>query len=388
MTQTALPPTPKVTEQVAPREAGAGRRARRSKVTVVDTDIHPAAMPADLGKRMDEPYRSRLKNYGHRVASPPMMYPRVRNGGFRLDSWPAGGIPGSSLEMVQEQLLDEYDVDHGVLIPLQSHSYGGADPEFGAAMCRALNEWTREEWLDREPRLKSSLCVPHEAPDLAVREIERYADDPRFVQVLIPTGGETSFGRRKYWPIYRACAEAGIPIAAHLGGLEQQRGPGWPSFYLEEHVWLGTSMIGFAISFICDGVLDEIPDLKVVMVEGGVSWGGPLMWAMDDAWSLLREDAPKVKRPPSEYLKEHFWFTTQPIEEPEDYQHLVYALEHMGMTDRIMFASDYPHWDFDSPSMALRPVPKSAQNLILGENACRLYGFPLEGQEPAGNGQG
>jgi predicted TIM-barrel fold metal-dependent hydrolase len=46
------------------------------------------------------------------------------------------------------------------------------------------------------------------------------------------------------------------------------------------------------------------------------------------------------------------------------------------MTDRIMFASDYPHWDFDSPAMSLpRAVPKELRARIMAGNACRLYGF-------------
>ena len=83
---------------------------------------------------------------------------------------------------------------------------------------------------------------------------------------------------------------------------------------------------------------------------------------MDAAWSAMRDDVPHLDRRPSELFREHFWFTTQPIEEPDDPEQLVQALEFTGMTDRIMFASDYPHWDFDSPAMTLPRVgPQGAQ---------------------------
>ena len=273
-------------------------------------------------------------------------------------------------------MLDEFDVDHGVLIPLQGHSWGVEAREFADALCTALNDWVLEEFLAPEPRLRSSIAVALESPDLAAAEIRKRSADRRFVQVLLSTGGEAPFGRRRYWPIYAAAVEAGLPIAVHTGGLEQHRGPGWPSFYLEEHVWNGNAMAALLLSMITEGVFEEFPELRVICVEGGIAWAGPLMWAMDEAWGVLREDVPHLRKPPSEYVREHFWFTTQPIEEPDDPRDLEAALRHVGMNDRIMFASDYPHWDFDSPRLAPRLLPAGIREQVMGANACRLYGLP------------
>jgi uncharacterized protein len=363
VTSTAVPETSSTT---------AGRVAQ----TLVDTDIHPHAPATAIGPRLPERYRDRWDTFGSRVPGPPEIYPRVSNAGFRLDSRPVGGFPGSDLQMVRDQLLDEFGVDHGVLIPLQGHGYGVEEPEYGAALCRALNDWLAEEWLAEEPRLRGSIAVTFEAPDLAAEEIRRRADDPRFVQVLISTGGELGFGRRRYWPIYEAAAEAGLPIGAHTGGLEMHRGAGWPSFYLEEHVWNGNTMASLMMSMLTEGVFARYPELQVVCIEGGIAWAGPLMWALDEGWSQLRADVPHLRKPPSDYIREHFWFTTQPIEEPEDPAHLATALEHIGMNERIMFASDYPHWDFDSPRLAPRLFPAKLRKSIMGPNACRLYGLP------------
>jgi uncharacterized protein len=357
-----------------PREeaASAGERA----VKLVDADIHPAPLPRDLTPRLDARSRERYERYGVRVANPPQLYPRVRNTGYRVDAWPEGGFPGSDLGLIQQQLLDEHGVDYGVLIPLHGHSFGAEAPEFAAALCHAVNEWVREEMLDPEPRLRSTINIALETPELAVKEIERYAGDPRFVQVLLPTGPEYPLGNRKYWPVYAAAAEAGLPLMVHTGGLEQHRGAGWPSYYLEAHVFYANQMIAMATSLVAEGVFQAFPDLQVVLVEAGISWAGPLMWSMDAAWSAHRDDVAHLDRKPSEVFREHFWFTTQPIEEPDDPQQLVHALEFTGMTDRIMFASDYPHWDFDSPAMTLpRSVPKELRAKIMAGNACRLYGF-------------
>jgi uncharacterized protein len=352
------------------------RPDRRVGHTIVDSDIHPTALPTAIRPRLSARHRARWDMFGSRVPAPPEIYPRVRNSGFRRDAWPDGGFPGSSLQLVREQLLDEFGIDYGVLIPLQGHSWGSEEPEYAAALCRALNDWQAEEWLDAEPRLRASIAIPIEAPELEAEEIRRRADDPRFVQVLLSTGGELSFGRRRYWPIYAAAAEVGLPVAAHTGGLEQHRGAGWPSFYLEEHVWNGNLMAALVMSLICEGVFERYESLRVICVEGGIAWAGPLMWALDDACRLLGADVPHLRKPPSEYLREHFWFTTQPIEEPDDPSQLETALRHIGMDDRILFASDYPHWDFDSPRLAPRLFPAALRERILGANACRLYRLP------------
>ncbi len=71
------------------------------------------------------------------------------------------------------------------------------------------------------------------------------------------------------------------------------------------------------------------------------------------------------------------WFTTQPIEEPGDPQHLLWTIEQARLEDRLLFATDYPHWDFDSPKQALpRAMGASMRRAILCENALELYGLP------------
>ncbi len=60
---------------------------------------------------------------------------------------------------------------------------------------------------------------PEREPELAVDEIERRADDRRFVQVLMWAMNELPLGRRFYWPIYRAAEKHALPIGVHAGSL-------------------------------------------------------------------------------------------------------------------------------------------------------------------------
>jgi predicted TIM-barrel fold metal-dependent hydrolase len=131
-------------------------------------------------------------------------------------------------------------------------------------------------------------------------------------------------------------------------------------------------------NFICEGAFDRFPKMRLVLTEAGVAWSAPLAWSLDSAWELLRQDTPPIDRLPSEILREHVWFTTQPIEEPDDPEEFTRVIRHAGLEDRLLFSTDYPHWDFDSPRQALpRSLGEDQRHKILAGNASELYGLPL-----------
>lgn len=351
----------------------AGKTARGATL-IIDGDVHPMYRLATLEPRLDPAILAHLEEFGLQVKG--AWYPRTRNGGNRLDSR-VDGTPGSAQRLTKSQLLDEYRESWSILIPLSGHMWGAETEDVAVALCQATNDYIREEWLDSDPRYLATLNVPFEHPERAVEEIERNRRDRRFVQVLMSGQAEAQLGDRKYWPIYEAASDAGMALGVHVGANPRsRRGVGLPSFYLEEHVSVHYTLPGLALSMICEGVFEQFPKLQVVLVEGCISWAAPLQWEMDCAFEMLRRELPKLRTRPSECFQEHFWFTTQPIEEPDDPKQLVDAYEFTRMTDRIMFSSDYPHWDFDSPSRALPAAfPRALRDKILGENACRLYGI-------------
>jgi len=112
-----------------------------------------------------------------------------------------------------------------------------------------------------------------------------------------------------------------------------------------------------------------------VLIEGGFGWVPSLCWRLDRVTDRLRGETPHLSRRPSEYIREQVWFTTQPMEEPEPREHLRDAIEWIGW-DRLLFASDYPHWDFDDPMTALPLRIDAAERhaFYLG-NAAGVYGF-------------
>jgi hypothetical protein len=148
---------------------------------------------------------------------------------------------------------------------------------------------------------------------------------------------------------------------------------GWPSFYIEEMTEHATSAQALVTSMIMEGLFEHLPGLKIVLIESGFAWLPALGWRLDKHWKTLKDEVPHLKRAPSEYIREHFWVSTQPMEEPEDPAHLIDVMEWIGW-DRILFASDYPHWDFDDPFLALPPsLDERRRTQIFHDNACTLY---------------
>ncbi|WP_172294564.1 amidohydrolase family protein [Pseudoruegeria sp. HB172150] len=349
-------------------------------LTVVDCDIHPGFTTKDeiLGY-LPQKYRDYARDFGVR---PPnsitgaLAYPRMGLG-MRQDAFPpGGGAAASDLDFMREQHLDPLNIEIGIL---QSLSAGPSlmDLDFSAAYCAAMNDWQIDKWCSKEDRLRGTMVLPQEDTPAAVRELEERAGDKRFCQVgFVPRGMEPS-GRRRYWPIFEAAEAHGMPVAMHTApfGWRENTGGGNASFYIEEHYAVSNAIQSSLISLIFEGVFERFPNLKLVLVEGGFAWLVPLMWRMDREWERMRDEVPHVKQKPSEYVRRQVWLTTQPVEEPPRVADMKHLIRWLG-ADKLMFSSDYPHWDFDDPTRAfkigLKPEEKQA---ILRDNARAVYGF-------------
>jgi hypothetical protein len=345
---------------------------------IADCDIHPKVRSLeDLRPWLPNRWWDHLQTYGQRSrhgfakGSP---YPKGAPMACRRDAWPtSGGEPGSDLALMREQLLDAYGITPGILNPL-STGQGHQNAEFSAAMCFATNEWQKAAWTGPEPRLRASVLVSYEDGEAARAEIERRAGDPDFAQVLLLSRTAEPLGQKRYWPIYAAAVAAGLPVGIHVFGYSGwPTGTGWPSFYIEEMTEHAASAQAVVTSLIFEGTFERFPELRIVLIEAGFGWLPALGWRLDRVWARMRDEVPHVRRPPSEYMREHLWVTTQPMEEPEIRAHLQDVIAWIG-PDRLMFATDYPHWDFDDPRQALALPDKALQRRIMSENARAVYG--------------
>jgi uncharacterized protein len=354
-------------------------RDAATRLSVVDCDIHPTLRAeSDILPFLPQRWREHMKEYRRHVRQGlhgSLTHPRMQVN--RIDAVPpSGGPPGSDVAFMREQHLDPNGVEWGLLQALQPAGHAERNVEFGAAICTANNDWQVAEWIEKEPRLRGGIQVTQEDPEAAVREIERRAADRRFVQVSLSPRAVEPLGRRRYWPIYEACAANDLPLGLHVPGFGSGNAStpaGWPSYYLEEHQTFAYVIMGVFTSMVLEGVFERYPRLKLVLVEGGFAWVAPLCWRLDKHWQKMRSEVPHLKRPPSEYIRENIWFTTQPMEEPENPEDLARIIDWIGW-DRLLFSTDYPHWDFDDPKYAFRiKVPDAKKRMVFSENAKRVY---------------
>jgi len=363
-----------------PRDGAA--TGAQAKLSVIDCDIHPMLRSAkSLHPYLSTRWRDFVDSYGPHTRLPFLgspAYPKATPALSRRDSWPPnGGPPGSDLDFMREQHLDPNGVEYGILQVLYPAVKDQRNLEFAAALARAVNDWQVEEWARPEPRLKASISLPCEDPEAAVAEIERRAGDKHFAQIFLTARTSEPLGRKRYWPIFEAAARHGIPIGIHSGGANgvPLTPGGWHSFYIEDHFGNAVAMQTALASIVFEGVPERWPDLKIVAVEAGFGWVPSWTWRMDRQWARFRDEVPHVAHPPSTYIKRNIWFSTQPIEETDRRRDLRDTLDWVGY-DRIVFATDYPHWDFDDPRYAFKvALTDEQQRSIFTGNARAVYGL-------------
>ncbi|WP_375687032.1 amidohydrolase family protein [Pseudooceanicola sp. LIPI14-2-Ac024] len=337
----------------------------------VDCDVHPAqpSMKA-LMPYLDDYLAEQVVDRGiealHSVHYPPNAPITCR------DDWRADG--GGTLAGMQKHLFDGMGVGTAILNPLLGLQIL-MEQDMAASFARGLNDYTRAEWLDRDPRLRASIVVPQQDPEQAAEEIERLAGERRFVQVLMLVMGEMPLGKRYHWPIYKAAEKHGLPVAIHAGSMYRHptTGVGWSSFHAQDYVANGVNFQTTLTSLITEGVFSVHPNLKVVMSESGVTWLPAYLWRLDKYWQGLRMLIPWVDRLPREIVASNIRFTLQPVDAPPDGETLARVMEHLGSEELLLFSTDYPHWQFDGAGAVPDGLSESQIRKMMIDNPRATY---------------
>lgn len=281
----------------------------------------------------------------------------------------------SSLDVLRQHVLDRLGVEIAIVNCLYMID-SLHNPEAAADFARAANDWIAEEWLARDDRLRASMVVPLQLPELAAREIDRVGGHPGFVQVLLPVRTEHPLGSRIHRPMWEAIARQGLVAGIHYGGAPGNPPfpSGWPSHHFEEHAGMAQVAQSQLCSIVAEGVFDLFPEMRVTISECGFTWLPAFMWRFDKEWKNLRRLVPWVKRAPSEYLREHVRLTIQPLDSPPAPGLLMDVIDQVESEDMLLFASDYPHVHVSDPAESFMPgLPESLARKVSGENANTWY---------------
>ncbi len=341
----------------------------------IDCDLHPAVPDvAALMPYLDDFWREHLTE--RRIDQSPFMlasYAPNLPQSARQDWRPAKGVPGASLDALRAHALDPF----GTRFAIANVLHGAValfNCDMAAALCKAVNDWIAQEWLDREPRLRASILVPPQDSELAAAEIERCASDPRFVQVLLLVMGDRPLGHRSYWPIYRAAERHRLPIGIHAGSTFRHAptASGWPSYHLEDSILQAAAFEDTVVSFLAEGVFQKFPETKLVLMESGFTWLPTLLWRTNRSWRGVRTEVPWIDRPPAEILRDHVRITLQPADVPGGAA-LNKIIDHMRSDELIAFSTDYPHWQFDGEDVLPDGLSDAMLRKILIDNPLATY---------------
>lgn len=378
------------TERLADEAAQALAPETLEDLLIVDTDVHVHESPGELAPYSDMPWRVALENIKDRPETYldiPSFSPGVSDGSYQA-KFPTAH-EGARMVWSPEQMrteLNQIDVDLGLLFPDHLLKLPVlTQREYAAALARAYNRWLVDKWASQEKGLLGLIIACTQDPEDAAREIDRYADNPAIAGVYLPCAGlDPLWGHRMYNPIYEAAQNANFPVFLHSVTVTHPVFPfnnhGFDT-ELARHATSHTfSIMSNLVHMITTGVPVRYPHLRVAVSEAGIAWMPWLMLRLDKEYLERRRDVPFLTERPSHYLKK-VYLCTQPMEEPDDLRDVVKLMDLFDGEDRTMFASDWPHHDFDHP-MKLDQVPftEEVRRKVFGENALRLLNIDRTGR--------
>jgi predicted TIM-barrel fold metal-dependent hydrolase len=358
----------------------AEQRDTLETITIVDVDVHVHEDPAQLAEYADPPWDTGLREIAkveERYLDLPGISPRAE---YRVP-FPGGSnrrqIATSAAEM--RRGLDALHVNQAILFPDHLLSLAMVrDPGFAATLARSYNQWLYERWLLEEPTLRGALVIAPQDPRAGAADIRRHADHPEFACVYLPASGlKILYGHESYDPAYEAAVEVGLPVAIHSVEAVYPVFPfqleGFRTSLAVHTLAHPLAMVANLVSILETGMPVRFPELGIGFMEAGTGWIPWIANRLDKEYIERRREVPILQERPSHYVG-RFYYGTQPIEEPERPADLVKAFELWDGENRGLFASDWPHHDFDHPQFVFGlPFSPDARRKIMGENAIRFF---------------
>ncbi len=278
--------------------------------------------------------------------------------------------------LVTKRAMEAMGIDYTILFPTPMLSMGmHPQVEVEVACARAYARWITENIVAKEPSIKTMLYLPFNDPDASLKIIEEFSDRPGVVGFMVTATRNKPIHHNSYMKVYQAIEERNLPLGFH--GVYS-----WNERYFEQlNKFISVHALGFPFynmihltNFVINGIPERFPNLKVIWIESGLAWIPFLMQRLDHEYLMRSSEAPSLTKKPSEYMRD-FYYTSQPMERPENLDILKTTFDMINAEERLLYASDYPHWDFDLPSVIydLPFLSEQAKRNILGGNAAKLF---------------
>ena len=269
-----------------------------------------------------------------------------------------------------------------------------AEFELRLAGLRAHNRWLAafcEELPGRRAGVGQLLLNDAEE---AVRDVHWIADHGlnggALLPGLPPGAPAPPLFAPNHDPVWRACEERGVLIAAHGGSQSPDYGMyrASLSMWLMETSWFSHRPLW---SLILSGVFDRFPGLRLVLAEQGSDWIANALQTMDQFQASIERggigelqflEPQHLERKPSEYWEDNCFVCASFL-----HRHDCERRDRIG-SHKIMWGSDYPHSEGTFPfseegiRRTFAAMDRDEVAMMLGGTAASVYGFDLSVLDP------
>lgn len=357
---------------------------------VVDLDVHvmrPDAVQKDKAERMEMPWKNVVDpDLSGAVAG---AYPSSGTAVEIPEEWDGvtmsdkGGLADPD-EDIRETLVKDFGVDHPVINMGAQGVNLIPEKERRVNEMRATNDVLLDRFLDDNPDFFGVASVATSMPDKAAEEIDRLADEDQIVGLYANSAYiDPPLGDDKYDIMFRAAEDNDMSFVLHSGVSS----PHYPNLDRSFAKFLPMHSFGHPashmiqlLSIIYEGVPVKFPDVNFIFTEAGIGWAAYLIGRMNREVPERKFEAPLLEESPEYYVRKNCYFGNQPLEEYEDPTLLRNTIDTLG-PECITFASDYPHFDFDYPSMTAKhykDLTKDDRDQIFHGNAIEALDMPID----------
>ena len=309
-------------------------------------------MESDVYKQMARAFKERGNAPGLLNATPGLLYQDVFGRiphQQRLGEAVPGGRTHAQVTLVQ-RAMDSMGIDYMVVFPTPMLVLGmHPQIEMEVVIGNAFNKWLTEEILPQDPRIKAMLYLPFNHPEACVKAVEMYANTPGVIGYSVTSTRFRAVNHDSYMPLYSAIQATGKPLAFHSGFHWGDQSMQQCNRFISMHAisFVYYNLIHMT-NWIINGLPERFPKLKVLWIESGLAWVPFLMQRLDSEYMMRSSEAPLLKRRPSEYIAD-MYFTSQPLER-SNLKLTEATFDAIKAETQLLFASDWPHWDFDLPA--------------------------------------
>jgi predicted TIM-barrel fold metal-dependent hydrolase len=382
--------------------ANARKQANERKfdeMLIVDVDAHHYEnehLSEILPFMENDVFRQLAMAQGAKGSRGPIMVQNIgyQDMGGRVTRYPLRSTektePGKMRDVeLGHRWMDAMGVDYSCLFPTGMLSIGlHPQKEMEIDLCWAYNRWLTEKVLpEGGGRFFSMLCLPFSDPDESLRQVETFGHRKHVVGFMVTTvRPHLAVHDNAYMKVYRAMEERGLVLSFHSG-------PNWGEpIFKSCNRFLSVHALGFTwynilnlTNWVINGMPERFPKLPVIWIEAGLAWVPFLMQRLDHEYMLRTSECPLLKKKPSEYMRE-MYYSSQPME-VQDMQALECTFRMINAETQLLYSSDYPHWDFDLPSVIydLPFLSERGKHNILGGNAARLFKLPPRNEKQREN---